>query len=314
MNGRHIVVAGSLNMDVVSRVERFPRPGETIRGTDALYSPGGKGANQAVAAARSGAATVMVGAVGTDGFGQQLLGALASDGITVEGVGVKEGSSGIALVTVDGAGENQIVLCEGANGKVGEEELRQFEQLMSSGAAVLLQNEIPWEANAALMKLASQAGVPVLYNPAPAAPVPDEVLPLLDTIVLNETETETVTGIAPSDETKLKEAAGHLLAKGVAAVLITLGAAGSYYHDQSGTTVRMPARQVSPVDTTAAGDTFIGAYAAVRYGGASSSQSPEEALSYATAASALAVMKPGAQSSIPSRPEVVAWMKDEPTV
>jgi len=311
MSGRHIIVAGSLNMDVVSRVGRFPRPGETVRGADAAYSPGGKGANQAVAAARSGASTDMIGAVGTDGFGQQLLDALAASGIVVDGVGVKAGSSGIALITVDEAGENQIVLCEGANGKVGQEELERFEQLMSRAGAVLLQNEIPWETNEALMRIASEAGIPVLYNPAPAAPVPDEALALIDAIVLNETETETITGIAPSDEQTLQEAAEHLLAKGVAAVLITLGAAGSYYRDRSGIVVRQPARKVTPVDTTAAGDTFIGAYAAVRYGGAHSSRSPAEALRYATAASALAVMKPGAQSSIPSQAEVLASMNGE---
>ncbi len=298
-------------MDVVSRVGRFPKPGETIRGTDALYSPGGKGANQAVAAARSGAATAMVGAVGTDGFGQQLISSLKSDGIMADGVGIKEGSSGIALITVDDTGENQIVLCEGANGKVGQEELQQLEQLLNRAGALLLQNEIPFEVNAAFMKLAVHAGVPVLYNPAPAAPVPNEVLPLLDTIVLNETETEAITGIAPRDAAALQEAAEHLLMKGVSAVLITLGASGSYYSDKSGTIVRLPARNVKPVDTTAAGDTFIGAYAAMRYGGASSADTPEEALHYATAASALAVTRSGAQSSIPAKAEVIAWMSGE---
>lgn len=310
MSKRTIVVAGSINMDVVSRVIQFPRPGETVHGGEAQYMPGGKGANQAVAAAQAGASTYMIGAVGTDGFGRQLLDALGAKDVAVSEVSVKEGASGIALITVNQVGENQIVLCAGANGKVANPEIEALDRLLGEAGAVILQNEIPWLANAAFMRKVADTAVPVIYNPAPAAPVDIDMLPLIDTIVLNETETEVITGIAPVDEGSLEAAAAWLLTRGTRAVVITLGAEGCYYQDVNGVSCRLSARQVESVDTTAAGDTFIGAYAAVRYGGIAADSSPQSALRYATAAAAMSVMKLGAQASIPSRTEVLAFMSD----
>jgi ribokinase len=220
---------------------------------------------------------------------------------------VIEGASGIALITVSDAGENQIVLCAGANGKVADTEIEALDRMLCDAGAVVLQNEIPWSANAAFMRKAAAVAIPVIYNPAPAHKLDGEVLPLIDTIVLNETETEVITGIAPSDQESLNAAAAWLLARGASAVIITLGAEGCFYKDVKGDSCRMPAWQVQPVDTTAAGDTFIGAYAAVRFGGIAEDSSPQAALRYATAAAALSVLKLGAQASIPNRNEVLAF-------
>ncbi|MBD3917707.1 ribokinase [Paenibacillus sp. PR3] len=308
MSNPTIVVAGSINMDVVSRVDQFPRPGETVHGSEAQYMPGGKGANQAVAAAQAGASTRMIGAVGTDGFGGQLLGAIEARGAAVAEVSVIEGASGLALITVSETGENQIVLCAGANGKVAGTEIEAMERLLGEAGAVLLQNEIPWSANTSFMRKASAAAVPVIYNPAPAAKLDAAILPLIDTIVLNETETEAITGIAPEDDASLRSAAEWFLSGGIRAVIITLGADGCFYQDAGGESCRLQAYRLQPVDTTAAGDTFIGAYAAVRYGGITADASPQAALRYATAAAALSVTKLGAQASIPAMADVLAFM------
>lgn len=303
-----IIVAGSINMDVVSRVDQFPRQGETVHGSEAQYMPGGKGANQAVAAAQAGASTRMIGAVGTDGFGRQLLEAIESKGAAVSEVSVIEGASGIALITVSETGENQIVLCAGANGKVAGAELEALDRLLGQAGAILLQNEIPWSANISFMRKAADSAIPVIYNPAPAAKLDASILPFIDTIVLNETETEAITGITPVNDASLESAAEWFLAGGIRAVIVTLGADGCFYQDADGVNCRLPARQVQPVDTTAAGDTFIGAYTAVRYGGIADDASPQAALRYATAAAALSVTKLGAQASIPTRTEVLALM------
>ncbi|EFM09235.1 ribokinase [Paenibacillus curdlanolyticus YK9] len=312
MTERTIIVAGSLNMDIVSRVQQFPRPGETIQGDEASYIPGGKGANQAVAAARAGAVTSMVGAVGKDGFGQELIVSLEQHGVNADGVAVLAGTSGLALITVNGGGENQIILCPGANGQVGTETLAAFLKKADGAGAVLLQNEIPWAANEAIMRSACEREIAVVYNPAPARDIPESAFSLIHTIVLNETETLAITSIDPFAEHGLHDAAAHLIDLGVQAVIITLGAEGSYYEDREGFVCRMPARKVTPVDTTAAGDTFIGAYAAIRFGGApgmSDDATPETALRFATAASAITVTRHGAQSSIPSAQEIVALLQ-----
>jgi len=306
-----IVVAGSMNMDVVSRVVRFPRPGETVHGSEVQYMPGGKGANQAVAAAQAGASTKMIGAVGTDGFGSQLIQAIEEKGAVAADVSVIEGASGIALITVSESGENQIVLCAGANGKVDGAEIEALERLLEEAGAVLLQNEIPWSANTSFMRCAAASAVPVIYNPAPAAKLDAAILPLIHTIVLNETETEVITGIAPMDDASLESAAAWFLSEGVQAVIITLGEDGCFYQDADGGSCRLSSRPVQPVDTTAAGDTFIGAYAAVRYGGIAEDASPQAALRYATAAAALSVTKLGAQASIPARADVLAFMSED---
>lgn len=298
-----LAVVGSINMDIVNRVERHPLPGETIKGESTAYLPGGKGANQAVAAARAGARVAMFGAVGDDAFGPQLLESLGSAGVDTAGVARKKSHSGLAFITVNRAGENHIVLSEGANGLVTPEDLQQAWTL-DGVRAVLLQNEIPWQTNRAAMERARAQGIRIVFNPAPAFPIPEETLPLIDTLVLNESEAELVTGLTVSRIDEAERAAKRLTASGVGEVIVTLGAAGSLYLARDGAPIVTPAFPVTPVDTTAAGDTFIGYYAAALAAG----EPAEKALRRASAAAALTVTRRGAQSSIPDDREVERFL------
>ncbi|MFC0214943.1 ribokinase [Paenibacillus chartarius] len=300
-----IVVAGSINMDIVNRVRRHPKPGETIHGLGTAYHPGGKGANQAVAAARAAGHTdtaVMIGAVGTDAFGSVLLNALRDRGVRTEHVRAVDGSSGLAFITVSEDGENNIILNTGANGFVAAEQLT--DDVWRGAAAILLQNEIPWETNRAILHLAAERGVPVYVNPAPAFRLPDSEMTYVSCLILNESEAELMTGIPVTGPVQAEEAAGALLARGVRSVIVTLGRHGSVYVGPEGS-IRTPAFPVQPVDTTAAGDTFIGAYAAARAEG----MPLHSALRFASAAAALTVTREGAQSSIPSRSDIDELMR-----
>lgn len=304
-----IAVVGSINMDVVNRVERHPLPGETVSGLDTAYVPGGKGANQAVAAAQAGAQVLMIGAVGRDPFGGPLIQALEAAGVDTGGVLVKDGTSGMAFITVDNSGENNIILSSGANGKL---DVADMEAGIGSAAnredeglgGVLLQNEIPWETTSAAARRARILGATVYLNPAPARKVEDEVLALVDVLVVNETEAAAISGIRVSGPGDAEAAAEWLLGRGVGEVIVTLGAAGVIYASREGELVNVPAFRVEAVDTTAAGDTFIGAYAAARERGGS----VQESLRWASAAAAIAVTRPGAQSSIPAADEVNRWL------
>jgi ribokinase len=296
---KQIVVVGSINMDLVANVEAFPKPGETIHSLGVAYLPGGKGANQAVAAARSGARVRMVGAVGTDSFGRALVDNLAASGVDTAGVLRKESHSGIAIITVDRTGENCIVLSGGSNKAFGFGEIE--DRIPWDDAfAILLQNEIDWQVNEAVMREARRRGVPVWFNPAPAVKPEPEMLGMIDTCVLNETEIEVLTGMNVSGPEEAERAAGLLAESGVSQVVVTLGDKGCVRVGRDGGTVRVPAFRVRAVDTTAAGDTFIGAMAAA----SSEGKRAPEALRFASAAAALAVTRPGAQASIPARDEV----------
>ncbi|MFM9328616.1 ribokinase [Paenibacillus mesotrionivorans] len=307
-----IAVVGSINMDVVNRVERHPLPGETVSGLETAYIPGGKGANQAVAAARAGAQVLMIGAVGQDPFGGPLVEALGKAGVNTAGVLEKEGTSGMAFITVDAHGENNIILSPGANGRLSAEDMEAglIGAAGGSGGAglggVLLQNEIPWETTAAAVRRARTYGAAVYLNPAPARKVEDEVLALVDVLVVNETEAAAISGLEVASREHAEAAAEWLLGRGVGEVIVTLGAAGVVYASKEGERISAPAFRVEAVDTTAAGDTFIGAYAAARDRGAS----VQEALRWANAAAAIAVTRPGAQSSIPSADEVNRWLEN----
>ncbi|MBX5437502.1 MAG: ribokinase [Alicyclobacillaceae bacterium] len=301
-----IVVVGSVNMDVVTRVARHPRPGETVQGMGTAYSPGGKGANQAVAAARAGADVAMLAAVGDDSFGPALCAALQQNGVDSGHVLVKAGASGLAFITVDEAGENSIILSPGANGKLSAADVDQAIPIIQGAEMLLVQNEIPWETTWHALASARRAGVRTLWNPAPAMAVSGEVLQWIDWIVLNETEANVITGVAVDGQESAHAAARWLVREGVQAAVVTLGSAGSVYADRSGTSLVTPAFPVHPVDTTAAGDTFIGALAArLGEGG-----NVAEALAFATAAAALAVTRPGAQSSIPSRSDIESFLRE----
>lgn len=301
-----LLVIGSVNMDVVSNVKQFPLPGETLHSSGTKFVPGGKGANQAVAAARAGAVCTMVGAVGLDPFGDTLVDSLAEKGVQAESVLRKEGTSGIALITVNEEGENNIILSAGANGKVSEEDIASTVQ-WDGAYAVLLQNEIPWETTVAAIRSANGQGVRVFLNPAPARELADDLFPLIDTLIVNETEAAVVTGVKVIDFVSAEAAAERALAKGAASVIVTLGEQGCFYAGAAGVRAAVPAFRVKPVDTTAAGDTFIGAYAAACTDGLAT----EEALRFAAAAAALAVTRPGAQSSIPDKAEIGAFLSSQ---
>jgi ribokinase len=295
-----IIIAGSINMDIVNKVHQHPKPGETIHGLGTDYYPGGKGANQAVAASLASAqpgCAVMVGAVGTDAFGEVLLEGLRSKGVDVSHVRSEAGSSGLAFITVSEDGENNIILNAGANARVAPGQLT--EEAWRDAGVVLLQNEIPWETNYAVLQAAAQRRVPVYVNPAPALRLPAEAIRLVSCLIVNETEAEFMTGIPVTGAAQAEEAAGALTARGARSVIVTLGRHGALYVGPEGS-VRVPSFAVEAVDTTAAGDTFIGAFAAAR----AEDQPLRSSLRFASAAAALAVTRAGAQASIPARDEI----------
>lgn len=302
-----IVVVGSINMDVINHVERHPLPGETVKGRRTEYSPGGKGANQAVAAALAGAQVDMLGAVGNDSFAAVLLESLNSRGVGTAAVSAKEGTSGLAFITVSAAGENNIILSEGANGKVDANDLQANAGLLEQADAVLLQNEIPWETTLAALELAKSKGVLTCLNVAPAFRLPPASWPLVDVLVLNETEASVVTGLSVAGPEEAKLAARRLIEGGVTIVVITLGVQGAVYVHRDGRILHTPAFPVRAVDTTAAGDTFAGAFAAAGFG--EGAISAEVALRFASAAAALTVTREGAQQAIPTKAEIDAFLR-----
>lgn len=303
---KKVVVIGSINMDVVNQVKQFPLPGETIHSEGTAYFPGGKGANQAVAAARAGAGCIMIGAVGEDAFGPELIESLENCGVDTQSVIRKTGTSGMAFIAVNDEGENHIILSAGANGQLNEGDIANAAIDWSEVYALLLQNEIKWGATLAAMKLAKEKGVRVFYNPAPAMEIPEDAFGLIDTLVVNETEAAVVTGIAVDGPEQAKEAANFAIARGTGNVIVTLGEKGSVYVSGNGEAIVVPAYRVTAVDTTAAGDTFIGAFAAASAEG----QAAAEALRFAAAAAALTVTKQGAQSSIAARADIDAFQKN----
>jgi ribokinase len=299
-----IVVVGSINMDIVNTIERHVRPGETIHSFGTSYSAGGKGANQAVAAARAGGDVILIGAVGSDEFAATLLSGLKRSGVGTDTVIRKPGHSGLAFINVDRRGENTIVLSRGANGEFAPADVEPFLGSFDGAAILLLQNEIPWETTVYAIREARDRRVQVWLNPAPARRLSSGELAMLDVLVLNETEAEHMTGVAVADEETARRAAGSLLAEGVPEVILTLGEQGCLYVSANGEREHVSALAVAAVDTTAAGDTFIGACAAACAAG----KTMRDALHFASAAAALTVMRRGAQSSIPDRKEIQALL------
>lgn len=291
-----IVVAGSSNTDMVIVADHFPLPGETILGGKFLMNPGGKGANQAVAAARLGGSVAFISKIGQDVFGQQTTRHLIAEGIDVSGVSVDpENPSGVAQITVDKHAENCIVVAPGANMFLNKTDIDQSLHLIEAADILLMQLEVPITTIEYAAQKAFEKGKKVILNPAPAAFLPDELYACLHVITPNETETEFLTGIKVSDESSAREAAEFFINKGVRIVIITLGAAGAWLYTRE--IARMiPAPQVKAVDTTAAGDTFSGALAVAL---AKGTEKLEEAVEFACRAAALTVTRIGAQSSIP---------------
>ncbi|MFF9911006.1 ribokinase [Streptomyces sp. NPDC013457] len=290
-----IVVLGSTNMDLVAFVPRAPALGETVTGREFRTIPGGKGANQAVAAARAGADVSMIGAVGTDDFGGRLRAALEASGVDTDLLRTVEGPSGTAHIVVDDEGGNAIVVVPGANGTVASLD-HGDEALITNAGTLLLQLELPLPVVVEGAVTARRLGVRTVLTPAPAQPLPPELLAATDLLVPNEHEAAALTGVADP-----RSAAVALLAQ-VPEVVITLGAAGSLYASRGTEPFAVPAPRVRAVDTTAAGDTFVGALAVALGEG----RPVREAMAWASTAAALSVQHEGASSSMPYRPEIDA--------
>ncbi|BAY85021.1 ribokinase [Calothrix parasitica NIES-267] len=293
-----IIVFGSINMDLVATAPHLPTAGETLLGYDFFQAPGGKGANQAVAIAKLGIPIQMVGRVGKQGFSQELIDNLATNNVKTDNVFVDETvSSGVAIINVDDAGENQIVVIPGANGQVNQEDIGRLSQLLPGKKALLLQLEIPVPAVIAAAEAAQKAGVKVILDPAPAQKdLPEELYPLVDILTPNQVEAAQLVGFPVNDEDSAKKAAEILLEKGVKCAVVKLGAKGVYC--STGTkSFFTPAFSVKTVDTTAAGDAFNGGLAAALSQGLSLPQ----AIIWGSAAGALAATKSGAQFSLPDR-------------
>lgn len=296
-----ITVIGSINMDLVVRTPRFPAPGETLLGEDFLTVPGGKGANQAVALARLGARTAIVGRVGSDGFGETLLEGMRSEGVDTGQVAREQGvPTGVALITVADSGENNIIVVPGANGRLEPGDIRDAEEVIASSDAIVLQLEIPLPTVQEAVDIAVRRGVQVIVNAAPARPLPTGLLRKVDYLIVNEHEAALLAGPSSAQP---REAAGALLAEGAGSVVITLGEAGALLATRQGL---LPVRafRVPVVDTTAAGDAFVAAFALARAEG----MSPLEAVRWANAAGGLATTRFGAQPSLPARGEVESFL------
>lgn len=290
-----IVVVGSLNMDLVVRTPRHPQVGETIIGSDFGTYPGGKGANQAVAAARLGGAVKMVGRVGQDDFGQALLRNVSDNGVDTAFVLRDPGSAtGVALITVDDAGQNSIVVVSGANARLTPEDVARAESAFEGASVLLLQLETPLLTISAAIERARRHGLRVVLNPAPAQKLDAGLLTAPDYLIPNQTELARLAGVQPLDE-----AVGALLSWGVPNLIVTLGEQGVLIAEGQRQT-RLPAHPVEVVDTTAAGDAFVGAFAVALTEGLSTLQ----AATWGNAAGALAVTRRGAQPSLPNRAEL----------
>jgi ribokinase len=305
---KRVVVVGSLNMDVSIEADRIPISGETVDGKDLFLGPGGKGANQAVASARLGAETVMIGSVGADLFGSRLLESLANAGVDTSYISGDENDATGTAVVIRCAGDNRIIVNHGANYSLRAQRVKDaLSGLARPGDILLAQLECPpqivWEA----IHEASALGMRVILNPSPMRTIPEDVLPLIDLLCLNESECSAMSGCQQSGEDDYRCSLEALRGRGVRRVVLTLGSRGSVLLDEKGY-CRIPAVKVNAVDTTGAGDTFVGALSACLAAG----RELREAMKFAAKAAALATTQVGAQGSIPTVAEVEnAFGRDE---
>ncbi len=302
-----IIVFGSINMDLVVHSPHLPTPGETISGDAFFTAPGGKGANQAVACARLGAATRMIGRVGGDVFGSALRDSLTQNGVDVSRVTVDAAqSSGVALITVDARAENTIVIVPGANGAVSFDDVAHLDSLLSTSRLLLLQLEIPLETVIAAAGVAHDHGLTVILDPAPARPLPPELYSLVDILTPNEVEAAALVGFNLDSDSAIERAASVLLERGLRNVILKLGGRGAYVRRVGEASGRFwPAFKVKAIDTVAAGDAFNGGLAAALAEG----KPFEEAVQWGMATGAISTTRPGAQPSMPTRAEVVELIK-----
>ncbi len=304
----HIVVVGSLNMDLVVEVPTIPQPGETVLGDNFATFPGGKGANQAVAAARLGAQVSLIGRVGSDAFGDQLLASAQDAGINVSHVGRDQtAATGVAMIAVDAQGQNSIAVASGANFCLTVDEVRSAWAALDDVDLLVMPLETPLDTIKAAVDLANESGVRVILNPAPAQRLPAQILAGVHVLVPNEPETAQLTGMPVNTAQESREAARRLLTLGVGHVVLTLGSRGALVLDsgrENGGAAEeftlVPARAVEVVDTTAAGDAFVAGLAVALGEG----KSLVEAARFANTVGALAVTKQGAQPGMPTRDDV----------
>ncbi len=308
----HLTVLGSINMDLVVYADRLPVSGETLLGNSFQSFPGGKGANQAVAAARMGARVTMLGRVGEDAFGDQLLVNLRANGVDAGRVKRSRVASGVALITVDRQGRNTIVVAPGANGEVLPADLDDWQAALTGADSLLMQLEIPLETVLEAARRVKTAGAAVILNPSPARALPEELLRLVDVLVMNEHETALISGMEATTRDQIERASQALLEQGVGWVVVTLGEAGALAIGRDGT-FYSPGFAVGVVDTVAAGDAFTGALAATLAERGMIRPVPTSAadlLRIANAAGALAVTVRGAQPSLPTRAEVDDFLRN----
>ena len=296
-----LVVLGSINADHILNIEHFPHPGETVIGKQYKVAFGGKGANQAVAAGRSGAEIAFIACVGADDIGERVRRQLASDRIDTQPIeAIADSTTGVALIFVNAEGENVIGIDAGANAAVTPDYLARYQQKVIDADALLMQLESPLETVIAAARLAKQHHTQVILNPAPARELPDELLGMIDMITPNET------GIAVDNDADAARAAQALHDKGIATVIITLGSRGVWL-SENGNGKRVPGFKVQAVDTIAAGDTFNGALVTALLEG----KAMADAVRFAHAAAAIAVTRPGAQPSVPWREDIDAFLQQQ---
>jgi ribokinase len=300
MSKNSILVIGSSNTDLIIKMDRIPKSGETVVVGEFSSAAGGKGANQAVGAARAGGAVVFVGRLGRDSFGENAIAGLSADGINVDYV-VRDDTrpSGLAFIFVGNRGENSIAVASGANAELSPADVRKARSVFGQAAVLLLQLEIPLKTVRAAIELATAARVPVILNPAPAQPLPADLLKALYLLTPNETEAEILTGMPMSNEAGAARAAQKLLDRGVQNVIITMGARGAFVAN-AGVRQLVPGHRMKAVDTTAAGDVFNGTLAVALAEG----KPLLEAARFACAAAAISVTRLGAQTSAPTRREI----------
>lgn len=301
----NICVVGSLNMDLVIRTAQIPRPGETVSGRNFQVNPGGKGANQAVAAARMGGEVTLVGRIGADDFGERQQQCLNAEAIDLSFLTIdNESSTGVAFIAVDDSGQNSIIVTPEANGRVSVQQVEASQEAIARADVLVCQLEIPLPAVTRAIDIAYARKIPILLNPAPACPLSPELLAKVDYLIPNEFEAGLLSGIPVHDADSARKAALQLQQHGVHVTIVTLGDKGvcaavgdEYFYE--------PAPSVDVVDTTAAGDVFVGSFAVALTEG----RSLKEAVTFATYAAALSVTKSGAQSSIPTRQEVEGFLQ-----
>lgn len=300
-----VVVLGSINMDLTTYVPRLPAPGETLFGSSFITVPGGKGFNQAVAAGRLGAPTQFIGRIGDDAFGKGVLELVADEPVDISAILVDPTiGTGLAVISVDEAAENAIIVISGANMAHDGQEVARTREALQTANVLLLQMESPLETSLAAAKAARELGATVIFDPAPAKPLPPEAYQLATVMTPNELETEVLVGFRPTNEAEAAKAAGILLERGVETAVIKLGAQGVYYQSATESGFVEPF-SVNAIDTVAAGDAFNGGLAV-----ALAEKRPlPEAIRWGAASGALATTKPGASSAMPTRTELEQLLK-----